>query len=167
MRVISIDPGYDRCGIAIVEKNASEREVIVFSECFQTQKEDSLNKRIFSVGERVNSLIREHQPSAMAIEGLFFSKNTKTALQVSEVRGVVIFQAMATDLDLYEYTPNQIKVAVTGYGSAKKQDVHHLVSKLITLGDKKYIDDEIDAIAVGLTFFASCQLQNTTSPQRY
>lgn len=162
MRVIAIDPGYDRCGIAILEKEGNEKEKIVFSECFQTDKKTSLNQRIFSIGKRIEALIESYQPTYMAIEGLFFSKNTKTALQVSETRGVVIFQGVNKGLTLYEYTPNQIKVAVTGYGSARKEDVHRLVEKLISLDDKKYIDDEIDAIAVGLTFFASYRLHDVS-----
>lgn len=160
MRVIAIDPGYDRCGIAVIEKNNNGKESIIFSECFQTNKKETLPERIFSVGKRIESHITTYQPDCMAIEGLFFSKNTKTALQVSETRGVVIFQGMNAGLPLYEYTPNQIKVAVTGYGSAKKQDVHRLVEKLVTLESKEYIDDEVDAIAVGLTFFASHRLHH-------
>jgi crossover junction endodeoxyribonuclease RuvC len=163
MKVIAIDPGYDRCGIAVLEKKINNKEVIIFSECFQTDKKKSLQQRIFSIGKRIELLIKTYHPESMAIEGLFFSKNTKTALQVSEARGVIIFQAMNNKLTLYEYTPNQIKVAVTGYGSAKKQDVHRLVEKLIILEDKKYIDDEVDAIATGLTFFASYKLHNGIS----
>lgn len=163
MRVIAIDPGYDRCGIAVVEKVNGSKEHIVFSECFQTNKVDTLHQRVLSIGKRITEIIQEYKPEYMAIEDLFFSKNTKTALQVSEARGVIIFQAMKLGLRLYEYTPNQIKVAVTGYGSANKQDIHRLVGMLISLENKKYIDDEIDAIAVGLTFFASYRLHDGIS----
>ena len=159
MRVIAIDPGYDRCGIAILE-GSSGSETIVFSECFQTRKEESLAQRIFSIGERINQLISKYKPQSMAVEDLFFAKNTKTALDVSQARGVIVFQGMRNNLRIYEYTPNQIKLAVTGYGSATKKDMHFLTSKLIKLEDKTYIDDEIDAIAVGITCLASYTLQD-------
>ena len=70
-----------------------------------------------------------------------------------------MYEALRHKLDVYEYTPNQVKIAVTGYGSAKKDDVHLMVSKIITLEEKKYLDDEIDAIAVGITALASIPTQ--------
>lgn len=152
MRVIAIDPGYDRLGIAIIEKD--KKEILIFSECLQTEKNNSINERVMLVGQQVRKHIEKYKPDAMAIEDLFFSKNTKTALKVSESRGVVIFQATDAGIPVYEYTPNQIKLAVTGYGNATKGDVSRMVSLLIDVGGEKKIDDEIDAIATGLTFFA-------------
>lgn len=154
MKVIAIDPGYERLGIAVLEQHKG-KEVLLYSECFQTSKELDFNKRLYLLGDRVRTLIQQYTPDALAIEGLFFSKNTQTALGVSESRGVVIFQASDKDIPIYEYTPNQIKVAVTGYGRATKKDVYTMTSRLIHIKGKKKKDDEIDAIAVGLTFFAS------------
>ncbi len=161
MKVISIDPGYDRVGIAVLEKEISGKEKILFSECFITKRDDSINKRIFTIGSRINNLIREYTPEYMAIEGLFFSKNTKTALSVAEARGVIIFQALQNSIPVFEYTPNQIKVAVTGYGSAQKKDILFMVNKILHIDDsKKRIDDELDALAIGLTFLASYREYN-------
>ena len=154
MKVLAIDPGYDRLGIAIIEKEGG-REKLVYSECYQTQTTDTFHTRLALVGQRVRELIKEYSPNALAIEDLFFAKNTKTALKVGESRGVVIFQAVDACVPVYEYTPNQIKVAVTGYGRASKADVHRMVEKLINLKTKSRFDDEIDAIATGLTFFAT------------
>jgi crossover junction endodeoxyribonuclease RuvC len=154
MRIIAVDPGYDRLGIAILEKK--DKEKVIFSECFETSKNDLFENRLFAVGTRFLDLIEMYKPDAVVIEGLFFSKNAKTALKVSEVRGVLIFQAVKSELKVYEFTPNQIKTAVTGYGLAKKNDVYFMVSKILkddSLINKR--DDEIDAIAVGLTYFAS------------
>lgn len=159
MKVIAIDPGYDRCGIAILEI-VDNKEVVVFSECSMTNKSESLSQRIFAVGQRINELIVEYQPQAMAIEELFFSKNTKTAMDVSQARGVIAFVGSTHGLPIHEFTPNQIKVAVTGYGSAKKEDVYFMVNKLIVLKEGTNQDDEIDAIAVGLTFLAQKQLHS-------
>lgn len=155
MRVIAIDPGYDRLGIAIMEKGQNGKDIILHSECAQTSSKDIFHGRVWEIGARVRSLIAQYHPEYMAIETLFFSKNTKTALQVSESRGVVIFQAIDAGIPVVEYTPNQIKLAVTGYGSAIKKDVHFMVQRLVDLGDEKKIDDEIDAIATGITFFAT------------
>ncbi|MFT6361350.1 MAG: crossover junction endodeoxyribonuclease RuvC [Candidatus Paceibacteria bacterium] len=154
MKVLAIDPGYDRLGLAIIEKKIGKEELI-YSECFQTESTDIFHTRLGMIGSRVRELVKTYTPDALAIEDLFFAKNTKTALKVSESRGVVIFQAVDAGLPVYEYTPNQIKVAVTGYGKATKREVHIMVNKLIHLDDKKRLDDEIDAIATGLTFFAS------------
>lgn len=154
MRVIAIDPGYERLGIAILEKKDAS-EVLIYSECFKTSKELDFNKRLYLLGDRIRVLIREYQPDALAVEDLFFSKNTKTALKVSESRGVIAFVAMDNQLPVYEYTPNQIKVAVTGYGRATKNDIYAMVSRLVKMNSDSKQDDEIDAIAIGITYFAS------------
>jgi crossover junction endodeoxyribonuclease RuvC len=155
MKVISIDPGYDRVGIAIIEKNKNlKKENVIFSECFFTDKKEKINDRIYKIGDHVNFLIKKYKPKFLVIESLFFSKNTKTALFVAEARGVIIFQAKRNNIDVFEYTPNQIKLAVAGHGSANKKDIFFMINHLIDLNDKKRIDDELDAIAIGLTFFA-------------
>tara|TARA_B100001179_G_C18554960_1_gene387819 strand:- start:472 stop:960 length:489 start_codon:yes stop_codon:yes gene_type:complete len=155
MRVIAIDPGYERIGIAIIEKKENKKEKVLFSECFQTNKDLDFNKRLYLVGDHIRTLIQEYEPIALATEDLFFAKNTKTALKVSESRGVIAFQASDNGIPIYEYTPNQIKVAVTGYGRASKKDIYTMVSRLVSLSQAIKMDDEIDAIAIGLTFFAS------------
>lgn len=154
MRVIAIDPGYDRLGIAILEKKKGAKEILIYSECLQTDSKEEFNIRLGIIGKRVRDLIKKYSPKYMAIEGLFFSKNTKTALKVSESRGVIIFQAVDNNLPVFEFTPNQIKVAVTGYGRATKKEVYAMTTRLVNLGEGKKNDDEIDAVATGLTFFA-------------
>lgn len=154
MIVIAVDPGYDRVGVAVVEKE-NGKESVLFSECFTTNKADTINVRIMTIGQRLAVLMDKYKPDFFAIEGLFFSKNTKTALNVAEARGVMIFQALQYDLPVYEYTPNQIKVAVAGHGGASKKDIFFMVSHLVNIDDRKRIDDELDAIAIGLTFLAS------------
>ena len=131
MKVLAVDPGYDRVGLAIIEKKDIER--VVFSECFTTDKKDSFSARIFAIGSHIESLIEEHQPEFFAIEQLFFAKNTKTALAVSEARGMMLYIACKHNLKIFEYTPNQIKLAVTGYGAANKQEVHAMVQRLIAI----------------------------------
>jgi crossover junction endodeoxyribonuclease RuvC len=154
MRIIAFDPGYQRLGIAIIERNQNSQEELVFSECFETSKDTEYFERIHQVGIEVERIIKKYSPEIGGIEGLFFSKNTKTALKVSEIRGVLIYLCKKNKVPIYEFTPNQIKVAVTGHGQSDKKSVQDMVSRLINLPDRKIIDDEIDAIACGLTLSA-------------
>ena len=155
MKIISVDPGYDRVGIAILEKDNKGKEKVIFSECFITQRDETISTRIFKIGKRVDELIKKYKPQFLIIESLFFSKNTKTALSVAEARGVIIFQALRNNIEVFEYTPNQIKSAVAGHGSANKKDIFYMVHKLVDISEAQRFDDELDAIAIGLTFFAS------------
>ena len=156
MKIIAIDPGYERVGVAILEKTTG-KEVLLFSECLKTNPKESHEKRLKVIGEGINDLIKKYQPEAMAIETLFFETNAKTAMKVSEARGVILYEAGINNLQVAEYTPLQIKVAVTGYGKSDKNQVVFMVNKLINVNKPIKYDDEYDAIAVGLTFFACNQ----------
>jgi crossover junction endodeoxyribonuclease RuvC len=154
MKIISIDPGYERVGIAVLEK-INGKEIVIFSECFKTKPGEPLNERILLIGKRVEKIIDEFQPEAMAIEKLYFTSNQKTAMGVSEARGVIINEAKQKGLKVFEYTPLQVKIAVASYGKATKSQVISMVRKLVKISDKTSSDDEIDAIAIGLTCLAS------------
>jgi crossover junction endodeoxyribonuclease RuvC len=154
MKIISIDPGYERVGVAIIEKTGSKEELI-FSDCIQTSAKIEHSKRLLAVGQEVASLIEKYQPSVLATESLFFKNNQKTAMKVSEARGVVIYEAQKAGLKIFEYTPLQIKIATTGYGKSEKNQVMEMVKRLIKINKTIKYDDEYDAIAVGLTFFAT------------
>lgn len=153
MKIIAIDPGYERLGIAVLEKNSSKEELL-FSKCFKTPSTEKHEKRLKLIGEEVEKIIKKYQPEAMGIETLFFKTNAKTAMKVSEARGVITYEAGKNNLEVFEFTPLQIKVAVTGYGKSEKNQVISMVQKLIKLKNPIKYDDEYDAIAVGLTFFA-------------
>ncbi len=156
MKIIAIDPGYERVGIAILEKTNS-REALLFSECFKTLATESAEERLRQIGTEISSLIKKYQPEAMAIETLFFKTNAKTAMKVSEARGVMLYVAAQNDIKVMELTPLQIKVAVTGYGRSEKTQITTMVQKLIKIDKKIKYDDEYDAIAAGLTYFACCR----------
>jgi crossover junction endodeoxyribonuclease RuvC len=154
MRIIAIDPGLERVGIAILDKERGSKETLVFSECFKTKSSLSLPERLNLIGVHLNEIILEYKPEALAIESLFFTTNQKTAMVVSQARGVIIYEGAKNNLPIYEYTPLQIKVAVTGYGKATKTQVDSMVQKLIIISKKIKSDDEMDAVAIGLTCFA-------------
>ncbi|MEK7662292.1 MAG: crossover junction endodeoxyribonuclease RuvC [Patescibacteria group bacterium] len=152
-RVLAIDPGFERVGIAIIEKFAG-KEKLLHSECFKTSAHNEFPERLKSLGIKVGNVIKEWKPDAFTTEKLFLSVNQKTAMRVSEARGVIIYEASKAGLPVREFTPLEIKMAITGYGKATKNQVSIMVRKLISFPDKKALDDELDAVAAGLTFFA-------------
>ena len=161
MKVLAIDPGYDRIGIAVVEKSehTNFKEILIYSECYVTDRLQDITERIYNVGQRIEYLIKENNPDIVAIESLFFTNNQKTAIGVSEAKGVFKYIARNMNITVREYTPLQIKVALTGSGKATKEQIARMVPKIIKFDMAKKItthglDDEIDAIAVALTCFA-------------
>lgn len=153
MRIIAIDPGFERVGIAVMEK-ISGKENLLYSNCFKTPAKEVFSKRLAMVGGEIEELVRKWKPERLAIETLLWNKNQKTALSVSEARGVIIYAAAKMGLQVFELTPLQVKIAVTGYGRAEKRQVGEMVKKLVKAAEKITSDDEIDAIAVGIACLA-------------
>ena len=153
MKVLAIDPGYDRLGVAIIERT-NQKEVLLYSECVMTEKSDSLAKRLLVIGDTVSKLIETHSPDTVAIETLFFNKNVKTAIGVAQARGIILYLAQKAGCTVYEFGPQEIKVAVTGYGKSDKSAVIDMVKRLVVNAPADAHDDEYDAIAVGITALA-------------
>lgn len=160
MRIIAIDPGYERLGIAVVEKLPRQKEMLLYSTCIRTPKTLPHSARLLKIADEVRNVIKEYEPEGFAIETLFLAVNHKTVMPVAEARGAVLVEAARAQLPVYEYTPLQIKMAVTGYGKSEKEQVTEMVKKLIALPALKRLDDEYDAIAVGLTCLASQRYGN-------
>lgn len=154
VRVIGIDPGYGRLGICIVEKGLNKKEEVIYSNCIETGASEDIYSRFLDIGKAVGKVIDEFKPSEMALESLFISKNQKTAMRVAEVRGIVIFQGLSNNLTVHEYTPLQIKMAITGDGTSDKSRIIKMIHLLTKITKKIKLDDEYDAIAVALTHFA-------------
>jgi len=155
MKIISIDPGYERLGLAIIEKEKGGKETLIFSECFKTSAKLPHHERLTLIGGRINEVIKKYKPEQLATEKLFFAGNQKTALLVSEARGVILYTGSSLGLEIFEYRPNEIKIAITGYGSAEKKQIMDMTRKLIKIDSKTNSDDELDAIAIGLTHLAT------------
>ncbi|MCA9361587.1 crossover junction endodeoxyribonuclease RuvC [Candidatus Kaiserbacteria bacterium] len=153
MRVIGIDPGYDRLGLAIVDKEQNV-ERLVFSTCIETDRDLGLPERLFDLGTKLDKIMTEYKPDLLAIETLFFNKNIKTAINVAEARGVVLFLGEKHSCLIEEFGPQEIKVAVTGYGKSDKNAVIDMVKRLVKGVPLDVLDDEYDAIAVGITALA-------------
>ncbi|MCX6715558.1 MAG: crossover junction endodeoxyribonuclease RuvC [Candidatus Taylorbacteria bacterium] len=158
MKIIGIDPGYDRLGIAVIEKPSKGKETLLFSECFKTSKEDLIHTRLHSIGQEIARVMDIFKPDQFAIENLFITKNQKTAMRVAEARGIIMYEAQNRKVPIKEYTPMEIKLAVTGDGSSDKLRVIKMVGLLIEIPEKidkhKILDDEYDAIAVALAHSA-------------
>lgn len=155
-RVLGIDPGYGRMGIAILEKQDG-KEILLHSECFETSEKLPHPERLSLISNKIKELVEEWQPNILGIETLLFSKNVKTALKVAEARGVILSEAAHKHIRIKEFNPNEIKLAVTGYGKADKKQIIQMLRMIFpTLlkphgTSKKILDDEYDAIAVALT----------------
>ena len=162
MRILGIDPGFERLGIAILEKNkggkpfdhAQDKEHVIFSECFNTSAKLEFPERLNLIGKEVKRIIKEYKPEVLAIETLFLNTNQKTVMRVAEARGVVIYEGAQAGLRIFEAYPPQIKVATTGYGRANKTQMMKMVKILVEIDNSKKSDDELDAIAIALTAFA-------------
>lgn len=155
IRILGIDPGFDRLGVCIVDKEGT-KETLVFSTCITTNKKDSFEKRLAAIGKEVEHIIITHNPHELAIETIFFTNNQKTVITVAEVRGVCIYLAHIHGVQLFEYSPPQIKLAIAGHGKATKEDISHMVPKILKQPLRiDSLDDEIDAIAIALTHSAN------------
>src|SRR3989344_503998 len=156
MRVLGIDPGYGRMGVALLETRSTKSEtrngepVLVHSECLETAAGE-FDERLGELMARLETLTKLWKPDRLALERLFFNKNQKTAMRVAEVRGAVIALSQRLAIPVRDYTPLQVKVAVTGYGRASKTQVAQMLRKLLTFKKAIKHDDEYDAIAVALT----------------
>jgi crossover junction endodeoxyribonuclease RuvC len=155
MKILGIDPGYERLGVAILEKNKGDKkEKVIFSECFKTSAKLEFGERLNLIGEEVRKIIKEYKPEVLSIETLFLNTNHKTVMHVAEARGVVIYEASRAHLKIFEASPPQIKIATTGYGAADKAQIIKMVKILVEMDNTKTSDDELDAIAIALTAFA-------------
>ncbi len=162
MRILGIDPGFERLGIAVVEKlpasaqgyGKARKEAVIFSECFKTSSKLPFSERLVLIGEEAQNIIKKYKPEVLAIETLFLTTNQKTVMRVAEARGVVIYEAACAGLKIFEASPPQIKTATTGYGKASKDQIIKMVKMLTDIDPTKKSDDEMDAIAVALTALA-------------
>ena len=155
-RILGVDPGFERLGIAILEKNKSDKkEKVIFSTCFKTSAKLDFPERLFLIGDKIKEIIEEYKPEILSIETLFLNTNQKTVMKVSEARGLVIYEASRKKLKIFEASPPQIKIATTGYGRSDKTQINKMVKMLVYIDEKVKSDDELDAIAIALTAFAN------------
>jgi len=155
MTILSIDPGVERLGIAILTKKKDASIACKISDTIITSKALSHTDRIGEIYASLSELCKKYRPNQIAMERLFFAKNVKTAIAVAQVQGVIHLLGHQLGIPVTELAPNAIKSAVTGYGKADKIAIKKMIDLQVILPKKKRLDDEYDAIACGYTFLLS------------
>ncbi|WP_156040058.1 crossover junction endodeoxyribonuclease RuvC [Alicyclobacillus macrosporangiidus] len=149
IRILGIDPGLARTGYGVVDSDGSHLRAVGYG-CIETPAHTPLPRRLQQVYDEVREVIARHRPDTVAVEQLFFYRNTTTAFAVGQARGVAILAAVQAGLELAEYTPMQVKQAVSGYGKADKGQVQEMVRLLLQLPARPSPDDTADALAVAI-----------------
>lgn len=149
MRVVGIDPGFDRVGWAVLEGSKLHMSLISCG-LIKTNKVDEPEKRLQDIYGQLSRIIKQHRPNQMAVESIFFFKNAKTIIGVSQARGVILLTGQLHRLSIIEFTPLQVKSIVAGSGTADKKAVEKMVRLQVTGVPDKLVDDTIDAIAIGM-----------------
>ena len=158
MIILGIDPGLATLGYGVIEVNNDKRRLIQFG-TLTTPAGQPMPQRLRAIFQGMNQLMDIYQPDDVAFEELFFSKNITTGMAVSAARGVALVAVVERTDNLYEYTPMQIKQAVTGYGGADKHQVQQMVKMLLNMKDIARPDDAADALAVALTHANSMNMK--------
>ncbi len=149
MIIVGIDPGIAILGYGIVEYKGNHFKTLEYGGIFTDSKEH-MPKRLEIIYNSLYDILEKYKPDAVAIEELFFNKNTKTALVVGQARGVTILAAAHLKLNIYEYTPLQVKQGVVGYGRADKQQVQSMTKQILNLKETPKPDDVADALAIAI-----------------
>lgn len=151
MRILGIDPGTGIVGFGLIDKLGS-KNVLVDAGVIRTPAHTPAHERLVTIYSDLKGLIEEYKPQIMVVEQLFFAKNVTTAMTVSQARGVILLLGEQMGLQIEEFTPLQIKQALTGYGRAEKRQIQEMVRLQLNLKETPKPDDAADALAAALTF---------------
>lgn len=150
MVILGIDPGTATVGYGLIEVNKTDITRVINYGVIQTSSKLEMKDRLNIIFDDMNELIENFNPDTISIEQLFFFKNAKTVISVSQARGVILLSATRKKLDIYEYTPLQVKMALTGYGRADKSEVQNSVKDILNLDKIPKPDDAADALAIAI-----------------
>jgi len=151
MRILGIDPGTGILGFGIIEIDTKNKAHLVDAGVIRTPVKEDDAVRLLTIYEELTDIIMQSKPDIMAVEKLFFVTNVTTAMTVAQARGVVLLAGMQNELTIAEYTPLQIKQALTGYGRAEKKQIQEMVRVILTLKEVPKPDDAADALAAAIT----------------
>ncbi len=149
MIILGIDPGIAICGTGVIEKNGNKYKAIYYDSII-TKAHTPLEDRIEIIYNGIVELIDKYKPDAISVEELFFNNNAKTAFAVGQARGVVMLAGKQKNVPFYEYTPLQVKQALTGYGRADKKQIQQMVKSFLGLSEVPKPDDTADALAIAI-----------------
>ena len=158
MRIIGIDPGTGILGFGVIQVDGGKYQLVDAGVIRTPVKEDDA-VRLQTIYEEITDIIADTKPQEMSVEKLFFAQNVTTAMTVAQARGVVLLAGMQAGLKMAEYTPLQIKQALTGYGRAEKKQVQEMVRVLLGLKEMPKPDDCADALAAALTHASSLKVK--------
>ncbi len=150
MRILGIDPGTGILGFGVIDVQASGKAKLVDGGVIRTPVKQADSDRLLTIFDELTEIINEHKPEVMSVEKLFFAQNVTTAMSVAQARGVVLLCGKQAGLELFEYTPLQIKQAITGYGKADKKQVQEMVRVVLNLQEVPKPDDAADALAAAI-----------------
>lgn len=157
MRVLGVDPGLTRCGVAVISGPPARPEVLA-TECITTPSDQSLELRLLEVHDRLLAAIEAYRPDAIAVERVLFSRNVRTAMATGQAAGVALLAAARSGLPVTAYSPTDVKLAVAGHGGADKDAVARMVAAQLRLEDVPRPADIADALAVALTHLGRARL---------
>lgn len=152
MIILGIDPGTATTGYGVIKKGPKDQIECIGYGVVETSPTLAPEKRLLIIHKEINKLIGKYHPNVMAIEKVFFFKNLKTVMPVSQAKGVIMLTAEKKKLPIYEFTPLQVKTATTGYGRATKKQIQEMVKRLLELEKIPKPDDAADALAVALCY---------------
>lgn len=150
MRIIGIDPGTGILGFGVIDVDSRGKASLVDAGVIRTPVKQADSDRLLTIYDELTQIIRDTNPTVMSVEKLFFAQNVTTAMSVSQARGVVLLMGRQHGMELHEYTPQQIKMALTGYGKADKKQMQEMVRMILGLKEIPKPDDCADAIATAL-----------------
>jgi crossover junction endodeoxyribonuclease RuvC len=149
MIVIGIDPGLATVGFGVIRKEENNITPVSYG-CIRTSSEKQTPERLLEIYTETSALLEKYNPGAVAVERLFFNKNVTNAMSVSEARGVIFLAAQQKNIPLFEYTPNQVKQAITGSGRADKKQMQEMIKRLLSLDEVPQPDDAADGLSIAL-----------------
>jgi len=150
MRILGIDPGTGILGFGVVDAGSNGKTRLVDAGVIKTPPKQADSIRLLTIFDELSAIIKMHEPEAMSVEKLFFAQNVTTAMSVAQARGVVLLCGEQNNLELFEYTPLQIKQAITGYGRADKKQIQEMVRVILGLKEVPTPDDCADALAAAI-----------------
>jgi len=148
--IIGVDPGLASVGYGVVSRIQNNKFKCLGYGLIQTDHSLATTKRLEKIYNELGKLIKKHKPDILAVENVYFFKNLKTALPVSQAKGVILLTAAKNNIPIKEFTPLQVKMGVTGYGRAEKKQVQKMIQYLLSLKDIPEPDDAADALAVAV-----------------
>jgi len=151
MIILGIDPGTARTGFGIIKKTKDKNKLKTIDYgCITTDSTLSDGKRLKIINDELNKLIKKYQPDILTVENVYFFKNLKTAMPVSQAKGVILLTAAKKKIPVYEFTPLQVKMTIVGYGRADKKQIQKIVKVLLNLKEVPRPDDAADALAIAI-----------------